>query len=461
MRAIPELSLQFLGAAGTVTGSRYLLEVRGKRILIDCGLFQGFKQMRLRNWAQFPVDPASIHTVLLTHAHIDHSGYIPALVRQGFTGKVVATPGTIALCELLLPDSGLLQEESARHAKRNGYSKHAEPLALYTRADAEASLAHFQAQDFNKPIEVLPGILATFRPAGHILGAAQISIQIDSRTLHFTGDLGRANDPIMRAPAPLVATDMLICESTYGDRAHPHIDHEAELAPIIREVAGRGGVIVIPAFAVGRAQQLMLQIARLRARGLIPELPLYLNSPMAIDATDIYQRFSAEHRITASDCALMCSAATRVQTADQSKALNRRSGPMIIISASGMITGGRVVHHIEAFGSDPRNAILLAGFQAGGTRGALLASGVQSLRMFGREIPIRAEVIQLQSLSSHPDGNEIIDWLKLQPTAPKITYITHGEPAASDILRGRIKHELGWNCLVPEHLQCVDLKMPK
>jgi metallo-beta-lactamase family protein len=450
-------SLQFLGAAGTVTGSRYLVEAAGQRILIDCGLFQGYKQLRERNWAKFPVAPASIDTVLLTHAHLDHAGYLPALVRQGFTGKILCTEATRELSELLLPDSAHLQEEEARYARKKGYSKHSNPLPLYTQEDAASCLSRFESRPFLETQKVAPGISARFIPAGHVLGAAQIALNLDGRRLHFTGDLGRSSDALMKAPAPFEGADILVCESTYGNRRHPATDPDAELAQVIQRVAGRGGVIVIPAFAIGRAQGLMLHIARLRKQGKIPAVPVYLNSPMAIDATEIYHRHHDEHHVTSAECRDMFELATMVHTVDQSKALNLQRGPMIIISASGMLTGGRVLHHVLAFGQDSRNAILLAGFQAGGTRGAALVRGEKMLRIFGREVPIEAEVVAMESFSGHADSEELLAWLRPAPTPPQMTYITHGEPDAADALRGRIDHELGWRCRVPEQLERVSL----
>jgi len=449
-------SLQFLGAAGTVTGSRYLVETADQRILVDCGLFQGYKQLRERNWAAFPVAPASIDTVLLTHAHLDHAGYLPALVKQGFNGRILCTQATYELSQLLLPDSGHLLEEDARYAKRKGYSKHAEPLPLYTEADAMACLKRFEGRPFGETQVLAPGISARFLPAGHILGAAQIALNIDGQRLHFTGDLGRATDSLMRAPAPFEGADLLVCESTYGNRRHPVADAEAELAPVIKRVAARGGVIVIPAFAVGRAQGLMLHIARLRQRGEIPRVPVYLNSPMAINATDLYHRHHDEHHVTDAECHAMYELATMVRSAEESKALNLQRGPMIIISASGMLSGGRVLHHLQAFGQDSRNAILLAGYQAGGTRGAALIRGERTLRIFGQSVPINAEVVAMESFSGHADSEELLAWLGTAPP-PAITYITHGEPDAADALRVRITHELGWACRVPEHLERVPL----
>lgn len=457
----PSPTLQFLGAAGTVTGSRYLIEAGGKRLLVDCGLFQGYKQLRDRNRVDFPVPPDTIDAVLLTHAHLDHSGYLPALVRNGFRGRILCTHATAELCGLLLPDSGHLLEEEAKYAWKKGYSKHANPTPLYTAEDAEAALSRLAPQPFSSDIDLAPNIAVRFIPAGHLLGAAQIRVDLGDTVLHFSGDLGRSRDPLLNPPAPLQEADILVCESTYGNRSHSHADAELELAPIIRRVAARGGVIIVPAFAVGRAQGLMLHIARLRQRGEIPALPVFLNSPMAIDATDIYHRFHNEHHVAQEDCRAMYELATMVRTVEESKALNQRHGPMIILSASGMLTGGRVLHHLEAFGQDPRNAILLSGFQAGGTRGAALASGARQLRMFGREVPIRAEVVQLDSFSGHADADELMAWMHGATRQPRMTYVTHGEPDASDTLRKRIEHELGWSARVPEHLERIALDAPR
>ena len=454
-----DASLSFLGATGTVTGSRYLIQASGRRILVDCGLFQGYKQLRLRNWNPFPVEPSSIDAVLLTHAHIDHSGYLPALIRDGFRGKVHCTAATAELCELMLPDSAHLQEEEARFALRHRYSRHARPRPLYTVDDANDALRHLHEVEFDRPLDLGAGLQVEFIPAGHLLGAAQIRLTVAGRTVHFSGDIGRPSDPMMRPPRPFERADILVCESTYGDRAHPQVDAEAELAAIVNRTADRGGVVVIPAFAVGRAQVLMLQIARLQARGAIPDIPVFLNSPMAIDATQIYRRHHDEHHVSDGECQAMFELAHRVRTVDESKALNTRPGPFIVISASGMLTGGRVLHHVVSFGPDPRNTIVLSGFQAGGTRGAALARGDQVLRIFGRDVPIRAEVVQIESMSAHADANEILTWLGAAP-APEMTYVTHGEPGSSDMLRFRIDHELHWNVRVPEHLERVSLSNP-
>ncbi len=451
------MKITFLGATGTVTGSKYLVGVGSKRVLIDCGLFQGFKQLRLRNWAALPVPAHAIDTVVLTHAHIDHSGYLPLLVRQGFAGTVYCTHATRALLGVLLPDSGRLQEEEATFANRRGYSKHHPALPLYTEADAVASLKRLVGIDFETDVDLGDGVGFRFTIAGHILGAAMIHLMSHEGSIVFSGDLGRSNDVILRAPEVPHPADFLVIESTYGDRRHPPIDPEKELAEVLNRAASRGGVVVVPAFAVGRVQTLLLLIARLKQRQAIPDVPVYLNSPMASDVTDIYRQYSNEHRLSTTDCAAMCRAPTYVRSVDDSKALDLKHGPMVIISASGMATGGRVLYHLEAFASDPRNLILLAGFQAGGTRGASLLAGAPSLKIHGRFVDVRAEVRQLSSASAHADGDELVGWMRSLAWTPKTVFVTHGEPASADTLRQRIERELGWCCRVPDYLETVDL----
>ncbi|MFJ5956417.1 MBL fold metallo-hydrolase RNA specificity domain-containing protein [Paenarthrobacter sp. NPDC092416] len=454
-------TLRFLGATDTVTGSRYLLEAHGTRVLVDCGLFQGYKRLRERNRRPFPIAPDSLDAVLLTHAHLDHTGYIPALVRDGFTGPVYATHGTNQLCKLLLPDSGHLQEEEARYADHRGSSIHVPALPLYTAADAVKSLNSFRPVEFDAPLMIGDGLEATFLPAGHILGAAQLHVRFGGSSVHFTGDLGRDDDPLMYPPRALETVDVLVTESTYGNRAHPHGSAEQELGDVISKVAKRGGVVLIAAFAVGRAETLMLQLARLRRKGAIPDIPVYLNSPMAIDASYMYQQHPDEHRLDAGEFKDMYELATMTRTADDSKLLNLRGGPMIIISASGMLTGGRILHHLEAYGHDPNNALVLSGYQAAGTRGAALAGGARELRIYGQDVRIRAEVVQLEGFSAHADADAIIRWMRSAPQAPRMTYITHGEPEASEALRLRIKHELGWKARVPEYLETITVDSPQ
>ncbi len=454
-------SLRFFGATDTVTGSRYLIESGGKRVLVDCGLFQGYKRSRERNRAPFPVPPQTIDAVVLSHAHLDHTGYVPALVRDGFSGPVYATDGTTDLCKLLLPDSGYLQEEEAVYASARGSSRHDPPLPLYTAADAVRSLNSFRVVGFDDPVDLGAGLEVTLLPAGHILGAAQVQVRAGGTTVHFTGDLGRADDPLMYPPRPLGGVDVLVTESTYGNRKHSTADPERQLGEIINKVARRGGVVMIAAFAVGRAETLMLHLSRLRRKNIIPNIPVYLNSPMAIDASGMYQRHPEEHRLKQDEYEHMYQLATLTRTVDESKLLNLRGGPMVIISASGMLTGGRILHHVAAYGPDPKNAVILSGYQASGTRGATLASGEREIRIYGEDVKIRADVIQLESLSAHADADGVIEWMRSAPREPRMTYITHGEPEASDALRLRIKRELGWRARVPEHLESVSLTEPR
>jgi len=451
------VELTFLGATGTVTGSKYLLRHGRSAVLLDCGLFQGLKALRQRNWAALPVKPASIDAVVLSHAHIDHSGYLPLLVRNGFRGSIFCTRATFDLCKLLLPDSGHLQEEQARYANQHGFSRHKPALPLYTVEDAQRSLRHFVPVDYDTPKHI--GEEGTFRllPAGHILGASIVVFEGSGRRVVFSGDLGREDDPVMRPPTPVPQADYLVVESTYGNRLHPATDPEADLAAHTHRVTGAGGVVVIPAFAVGRAQTLLHLLARIKARGKLAGVPVYLNSPMAIDATRIFRHYRAEHRLSEAECRAACSVATMVNTPQESMALNLQKGPMIIISASGMATGGRVLHHIEAFAPDARNMILFAGFQAAGTRGASLVGGAKEVKVHGQYVPVRAEVANVEGLSAHADYAGILGWLRAFRHAPRRTFITHGEPAAADEMRRRIGEALGWECSVPDYMDKAGL----
>lgn len=451
------MKLSFLGAAGTVTGSKYLVEHEGRKLLVDCGLFQGYKQLRLMNWEALPFEPRDVDAVVLTHSHLDHSGALPLLVKRGFRGPVFATPSAIELCKLLLPDSGRIQEEDAEFANRHKTSKHEPALPLYTEEDAERALRRFEPLAFEQTREVVSGMTATLRPAGHILGAASIELKVTGQTLLFSGDLGRPDDPIMRAPVDIREADHIVVESTYGDRLHEAHDTEATLAEVITRTAARGGIVVVPAFAVGRAQLLLYMLYRLKARGAIPDLPVFLNSPMAIDMTDIYHRHRSEHRLSPEECDGMCKVAKMVRTVEESRALNTLRYPAVIVSASGMATGGRVLHHLKTLAPDRRNTIVLAGYQAGGTRGARLQNGERSLRIHGEDVAVNAEVVSLQGLSAHADAQQITRWLGSAPKAPRGVFITHGEPGPADALRQRIERELGWTATVPSLGQTVEI----
>ena len=427
-------------------------------MLVDCGLFQGYKQLRLRNWGPPPVDPASLAAVLLTHAHLDHSGYLPLLAKQGFAGKVHCSEATYELCKILLPDSGRLQEEEADYANRRGYSKHRPALPLYTEEDAQRALRLFAPVPFDRDFAPAPGVHARLTSSGHILGSSFVTLTVEGQTVVFSGDLGRPHDVVMRAPEAIEAADYLVVESTYGDRRHDTTEPGVALAEVINRTVARGGLVIVPAFAVGRAQSLLYYLYLLKSAGTISSvLPVYLNSPMATDVTALYHRFRTLHRLTPEQCDAMCRVAQIVNTPDESRELNSKQFPMVIIAASGMATGGRVLHHLKAFAPDPRNTILFSGFQAGGTRGASLLQGAKEIKIHGQYVPVRAEVAALHNLSAHADYVEILEWLGRFKRKPRRTFITHGEPAAADALRRHVAETLGWATEVPEYLETAEL----
>jgi len=444
--------IRFLGGTGTVTGSKYLVEHDGHSLLVDCGLFQGYKQLRLRNRDPLPVLPNRIGAVVLTHAHLDHSGYLPLLAKEGFRGKVWATPATRDLAQILLPDSGHIQEEDAAYANRKGFSRHSPSLPLYTEEDARQSLKLFRTVPMHQAFEPLRGWTLRFSGAGHILGAASVLLEVGGRRILFSGDLGRPDDAVMLAPEPPPAADVVVCESTYGDREHPKEDIVAELAPALQRVAARGGAAVVPVFAVGRAQALLYAIAQLKNSGQLPQgLPVYLDSPMAIHSTELFAHHLGEHRLSAAQCRDMAAVARMARTAEESKAIARQHGPKVILAASGMATGGRVLHHLVQYLSDHRNMVVLTGYQAPGTRGATLAHGGTTLRVHGQDLPVRAEIVQLTSASAHADAGQLMAWLRAMPSPPRRVFVTHGDMEASDCLRRRIASELRWQAMVPEH----------
>ena len=446
------VTITFLGGANTVTGSKYLVQHEGKRLMVDCGLFQGYKQLRLRNWTPLPVVPGDIDAVVLTHAHLDHSGYLPLLMREGFHGKAWTTPATRDLCGILLPDSGHIQEEDAFFANRHGYSKHAPALPLYTRDDAVQALKCIRTMDKGKTFEPIPGWKLTFTSAGHILGAASVLLELAGRRILFSGDIGRPDDLLMPPPDRPPAADTVLVESTYGDRIHPPENLLDELASARARVAARGGVAVVPVFAVGRAQALLHAIALLKDGGRIPHsLPVFLDSPMAVHTTGLLAMHMGEHRLSLDEIHRMTRPVRMLETPEQSKALARQHGPMVILSASGMATGGRVLHHLALHAPHHRNMIILTGYQSPGTRGATLASHARTVRIHGQDVPVQAEVVQLEAASAHADANQLLAWLQSMPGTPSQVYVVHGEIGASDALRQRVEHELKWRAKVPEH----------
>ncbi|HEU4390507.1 MAG TPA: MBL fold metallo-hydrolase, partial [Blastocatellia bacterium] len=451
-----------------VTGSKFILEVGGSRALIDCGLFQGHKELRLRNWESLPINPASLSWVVLTHAHIDHTGYLPRLVRDGFTGPVYATKATADLLDILLPDSGRLQEEDADYANRKGFSRHKPALPLYTEEDARTSLKQVDGLRYNEDFKLSKFLSCGFISAGHILGSSFVAADVhepghDPISILFSGDIGRYNEPILNDPSPVEAADYLLVESTYGDRVHETSNPKDRLAEIINETAKRGGKTVIPAFAVGRTQLLVYYLRELEEEGRIPVLPVAVDSPMSASATRLYLKHKEDHDIDMKrfDEAHKNPLATRnfslVQGRGGSKALNTLEGPAIIISASGMATGGRVLHHLERCLPDPANTVVFVGFQAAGTRGRLLQEGAPEIRIHGQTVRVNARIESMGSLSAHADSTEILRWLSGFKRPPKTTFVVHGEPSASESLRDKIVSGLGWNVVIPEYLQTFEL----
>ena len=458
--------LTFLGAAGTVTGSKYLVEAEGKRLLVDCGLFQGLKELRLRNWAPLPQSPSSFDWCVLTHAHLDHTGYLPRLVHDGFRGPIYADGATIELCNILLPDSAHLQEEDADHAGRGGYSKHSPPLPLYTRADVEPVLKAMREIPRADPFTISPQFTVRPHDAGHILGSSSLELTITEggkkTVVLFSGDVGRYGQPILKDPEAPPRCDVLLCESTYGDRDHPSDSPEDALADVVNRVAKRGGQIVIPAFAVDRTQLIMYIIRKLEDAHRIPRLPVFVDSPMAISVTGLYMKHHEDHGLTftkdeAAGNPLDAHTVHFMRTPDDSRKINNVKTPAIIISASGMATGGRVLHHIAQRAPDPRNMILLAGFQAQGTRGRALEEGAKTVRIYGEDVTVAAEVVNLRQFSAHAGKSELMRWLSGMPAPPRQTYLVHGEPQASAALKTTIEASLKWRVALPQYLQTVDL----
>lgn len=451
------LTLTFLGGVGTVTGSKHLLVREGKRILIDCGLFQGLKNLRELNWTSLPVTPSSIDAVVLTHAHLDHSGYLPKLVKDGFRGSIFATEATRDVAELILKDSGHIQEKDAEYANKKGFSKHKPALPLYGLHDAERALERLSVVQFGRPFRLPGGAILKFRHSGHILGAATVDIEWGGKRIVFSGDLGRYGDPMMHDPEPVPEADYIVIESTYGNRTHEPGDPTEMLGSIIERTVQRGGTIVIPAFAVGRAQSLLYHLWKLKSSGRLSTVPIYLDSPMAISATDLLHVHRDHHRLSPEVCDMVCGVATYTRDVEGSREITASAYPKVVVSASGMATGGRVLHHLKAFATDRKNTILFSGFQAAGTRGRAMLQGAGEIKIHGKWIPVKAEVADLPELSAHADSDELMRWLTGFRHAPARTFIVHGEPDAAESLRVRIDRDLGWEATVPRQDQVFDL----
>ncbi|MEO8520330.1 MAG: MBL fold metallo-hydrolase [Acidobacteriota bacterium] len=481
-------AITFLGAARTVTGSKYLLDTGTAKVLVDAGLFQGLKELRERNWQPFPMPASAIDAIVLTHAHLDHCGYLPRLVAQGFRGRVFCTAGTRDLCRIVLPDAGRIQEEDAADANRHGYSKHAPALPLYGEVDAFRALSQLQPVGYDRPMPVAPGVEVEFVNAGHLLGSAYARVRTGGRTILFGGDLGRFKRPVLPDPSMVTDADYLLVESTYGNREHEADDDGARLAAVISATAARGGRVIIPSFAIGRVEELMFWLQRLENEKKIPVLPVFLDSPMAIEALARYtERLNEldpdlqpeavddqaphgpadrddrpdDRRRHAREERQMCAFCTErfrtIATAAESKQLVQSRSPAIVISASGMATGGRVLHHLKAALPDARNTVLFVGYQAAGTRGRRLVDGEKTVRIHGETIPVHASVELIESMSAHADANEIMRWLGGFTHAPRNTFIVHGEPAAMETLSARIGSTLAWKTTMPEHRQTIAL----
>ena len=455
-------SVTFLGGVRTVTGSKFLFEHRGRRVLVDCGLFQGIKDLRVRNWSKLPVYPSSIDAVVLSHAHLDHCGYVPRLVGDGFEGRVHATEDTAALTSIILPDSGHIQEEDAENANRYGWSRHEPALPLYTEDDARRSLLRLERHEFAAPFEVVPGIQVTFGRAGHILGAATVRIDFDNGTsVVASGDLGRPHHPLLVPPDPVGDADWVLVESTYGDRRHDASGVE-ELAGAIERTIARGGTVIIPSFAVDRTEVLMYHLRQLSEEGRLPPVPIYVDSPMALAALRVYESAFANgspdvRKELVGPHPLRIDRLEEVHDADASRRVSELRDPSIIIAASGMATGGRVVHHLAAALPDRRNTVILVGFQAEGTRGRRLVEGARELKMMGRYIRVRAEIVDLPGFSVHADADELIAWLGTTKGSPESVFVVHGEATASRALQERVEDTFDWTAVVPNHGERVRL----
>ena len=460
--------ITFLGAAGTVTGSKYLVEAEGKRLLVDCGLFQGSNELEQRNWNNPPVNPASIDWVVLTHAHIDHTGYIPRLVHLGYRGPFYCNAATNELCQLLLPDSAHIQEEDAQYIAKKGYSRHHPPLPLYTVDESQAALKQFREIPRAEAFTISPQFTVRPHDAGHILGSSWLEMTITENgkqiVVIFSGDIGRYNQPILKDPEPPSRADYLLCESTYGDRDHPTGSVADELASVINDTVKRGGVIVIPAFAVDRTQMIMYYLRELVNQKRIPVLPVFIDSPMAINVTDLYARhpedydsdYLNEEQHGLGD-PLNVKMVHLTRTVDDSKKINDVAPPCIIVSASGMANGGRVLHHLAKRLPDPKNTVLLVGYEANGTNGRKLQDGAKTLRLFGADVPVRAQVISMGQLSAHAGKSELLRWLSGFTTPPRQTFLVHGEPVALNSLRDAVVAQFKWPVTIPAYLQTFDL----
>lgn len=451
------MKITFFGAAEGVTGAKFLIESQETKILVDCGLFQGNREIRQRNWDDFPIDASSIDAIVLTHAHIDHTGYIPRLVKQGFKGPVYCSRGTHELSIIMLQDSGYIQEEDAKNANKYHYSRHSPALPLYTLKDAQIALSLFKPVEYGAQIPI-GSLQVKIIQSGHIIGGSFVVASDGNQSISFSGDLGRTDQLIMKSPSDLAQTDYLVLDSTYGDRLHDQSDPVKELGRVASKTIDQGGTLIIPAFSVGRSQMILYSLYQLQQQNIIPKVPVFLDSPMAIKVTDLYCQFKDEHKLPSDKCDEIFDIATYLRTRQQSKSLNYKKGPAIIIAGSGMLDGGRVLHHVKQYISDAKNTLLFVGYQATGTKGRSLIDGAQTIKIHGTSYPVRASIERIDSFSAHADGDETIEWLRGLGSPPKKIFLTHGDIDSLHSLKKKIERGLGWTVVIPKYKDSFDLK---
>lgn len=452
-----KFSITFLGGAQTVTGSKFLVEAGGYRVLVDCGLFQGIKDLRLKNWAPFPVDPKSIQAVIITHAHLDHVGHIPLLVRDGFRGKIFVTAPTRALSQIILLDAGHIQEEDALRALKGGYSRHSVPKPLFRVEDVRVAMSQFQSIVPTRWLQLNDDLRFRFVPSGHILGSAFVELEFKGETILFTGDMGREKPLLLHPPREVKHADYLVMESTYGDRRHPREPVLRALSRTISETIHRGGDVLIPSFAVGRSQDILHLLAQLKRQKQLPEVPIYFDSPMGVEATRIFSEFPDWHRLNPAELRELNQLAIQVADAKHSQSIARQRKPKIVLAGSGMMTGGRILNYLARALPDVKSTIVLVGYQAAGTRGRLLRDRVPEIKVYGEFIPVKANVVEIPGLSAHADQAEMMAWLRQFTRAPRRVFLVHGEAQPADVMRLKIEDALGWNCYIPQPAECVRL----
>lgn len=451
-----KIQVHFLGAAGTVTGSKYLVDTGEKKILIDCGMFQGLKKLRLMNWDYLPVNVEEIDTVLITHGHLDHVGYLPRLVKAGFKYSIQATAPTLDIAAIVLRDSGQIQEEEAERANKEGYTKHHPAEALYTLKDAEKAIQHFATVPEGQWMDLYEGVQVRFQYNGHIIGATFIELDIYGKRFVFSGDVGRPDDLLMKSPKKPERADVLFVESTYGDRLHPKEDTKAKLREVVNSTVEKGGTLIIPSFAVERTQTLMYLLWQLKEEKLIPDIPMIMDSPMGANVLSVFNTYHEWHKLPKNECAKMCKAFRIVRRYKETWDVINNPESKIVVAGSGMVSGGRVLTYLQQYINKPDTTVLLAGFQAEGTRGRALLEGASELKIYGKYVDVKAEILNMQTLSAHADQAELLDWMNAISNKPEQVFIVHGERHAADMFRVKVQDTYGWNCTVPELYSIVE-----